>query len=146
MPAFSTLSDEEVTAVITYIQSGFTVHVAPGTATGVVSDSGGSGLTSGTAYIIYVVALGVGLLVLSPRIVAVCDRLTLPWLDGSAKAAVIVIWFVLFTVFVPSWVLQSRTVGGWDRNLQDLVGVGLWTFALGGGLWALWWAQREKRI
>jgi mono/diheme cytochrome c family protein len=77
---------------------------------------------------------------------AVTDRLDLPWLNAWAKSAVIVIWFVLFTVFVPSWVLQSDSVAKMADTTQDLVGAGVWSAGLVLGIETLWWAQREKRV
>lgn len=144
MPAFSTMPEQDIEAVTVYIQSGF---ASPGTPTvTAVSESNDGGAIPGWLKIAGLAAIGVWLLAMSPRIIAVGDRLELPWLDAWAKSAVIVIWFVLFTVFVPSWVLQSDSVSKMADTTQDLVGVGVWSAGLVLGIWTLWWAHREKRV
>ncbi len=149
MPAFSTLPADEVDAVIAYVQSGFQ---APTNAPAAVVDTGPvagtelPGLTNMTHILGVAIAGGVALLVLAPRLTSANSRLEMPWLDASLKTGVIVIGFIVFTVFVPSWVLQTETVSGLDRLAQDIIGTGLWFGALAAGIWALWYANRERRI
>ncbi|MFN3215547.1 MAG: c-type cytochrome [Acidimicrobiales bacterium] len=149
MPAFSTLPDDEVDAVIAYIQSGFqapTNAVAAVVDTGPVAGTELPGLANMTNILAIAIAGGVAALVLAPRLTSEHSRLEMPWFDAWLKSGVIVIGLVVFTVFVPSWVLQTETVSGLDRMAQDIIGAGLWFGALAAGIWALWYANRERRI
>ena len=149
MPAQATLSDDDVAAVIVYVQGGF---VTPGAG----EEPEGSGLPlagtslpalSGMAAVAaYAVAVAAFALVLGPRISTTIDRLNLSWTDAWMKAFVIFTFFVVFTVFVPSRVLQSQLVSSLARPVQDVIGSGLWVGGLAAGLWALWFAHRDKRI
>lgn len=149
MPAFSTLPDDEVDAVIAYVQSGFQ---APSNAPAAVVETGPvagtelPGFANMTQLLAIAIAVGVVALVLAPRLTSAHSRLEMPWFDAWLKAGVIVIGFIVFTVFVPSWVLQTETVSGLDRMAQDIIGAGLWFGALAAGIWALWYANRERRI
>ncbi len=147
MPAFSTISDEDLNAVIVYVQSGFAAPNRPPATDGtVVADGSLPTSVNDLKWIVYIVGIGVAILVLSDRIFGAHDRLTLPWLDAWLKTAVIVTWFVLFTVFVPSWVLQSGPVNELSAVAQDLLGVGVWALGLVGGLAGLYFAHHESRI
>ena len=149
MPAFSTLSDEEIDGLVAYIQDGFVVPAAPsdnGTAalpvaTGTLPELSGMAMAAAFA-----LAGAAALLVLSPRIVSVIDRLDVPWLDAWLRSAIIVVYFIVATVVVPSLTLQSETVSRLDRPIQDVIGVGLWTGGLAVGLLGLWYTHRERRI
>lgn len=149
MPAFSTLTDEEVDGLVAYIQGGFVVPSAPGddagtalpVATGALP--GLSGLAIATAFAL---AAALALLVLSPRIVSTIDRLDVPSLDAWLRSGIIVLYFVVATVFVPSAVLQTETVSRLDRAIQDVIGSGLWMGGLVVGLLGLWYTHRESRI
>lgn len=149
MPAFSTLPEDEVDAVIAYIQADF---AAPSNAAAAVEPSGPvagtelPGLAGMSSIVAYLIAIGVAVLVLAPRITSAGDGLSMPWFDAWLKTAIIVVGFVLFTVFVPSWILQTETVSGLDRIAQDVIGAGLWFMALAAGIWGLWYASRERRI
>lgn len=81
-----------------------------------------------------------------PRVVGVIDRLNLSWFEAWLKTAVIVVYFVVFTVFLPSYVLQTPAVSGAARFTQELIGSAVWAVGLGAGLWALDYAQRTSRI
>jgi len=147
MPAFSTLSTEDVDAVTAYVQSGFAAPDRPPATDGTVMDDGSlSKSVNNFKWIAFVVGIGIAILVLSDRIFGSHDRLTLPWLDAWLKTGVIVIWFVLFTVFVPSWVLQSGPVNDLSAITRDLLGVSVWMLGLFGGLTGLYFAQKESRI
>lgn len=149
MPAFSTLTDEEIDGLVAYVQGGFVVPAAPGdngaaslpVATGTLPELSGMAIVAAFA-----LAAAAGLLVLSPRIVSTIDRLDVPWLDAWLRSGIIVVYFVVATVVVPSVALQSETVSRLDRPIQDVIGVGLWTGGLAVGLLGLWYTHRERRI
>lgn len=73
-------------------------------------------------------------------------RLTGGWGDAWLKTLAIVIGITLLVILVPSMVLQFESVSGLDRNVQDLIGSGLWAVGLGGSLLALAWAHRKEYI
>ncbi len=149
MPAFSTLTDEEVEGLVAYVQGGFVVPSTPGdstgatlpVATGTLPDLAGMAIVAAFA-----IAVAAGALVLAPRIVSTIDRLDVPWLDAWLRSGIIVAYFVIATVVVPSMVLQSETVSRLDRPVQDVIGVGLWSGGLAIGLLGLWYTHRERRI
>ncbi len=149
MPAFSTLSADQIEGLVAYVQGGFVVPAAPGgdnaaalpVATGALPDLAGMAIVAAFA-----LAAAVGVLVLSPRIISTLDRLDVPWLDAWLRSAIIVVYFIVATVAVPSIVLQSETVSRLDRSVQDVLGVGLWTGGLAVGLIGLWYTHRERRI
>jgi mono/diheme cytochrome c family protein len=149
MPAFSTLSDDEVNGLVTYLQGGVVVPSGAGeeagtalpVATGTLPE-----LSSMAIIAAFALAAAAGLLVLSPRIVSTIDRLDVPWLDVWLRAGIIVVYFVVATVFVPSAVLQTETVSRLDRPIQDVIGSGLWIGGLAVGLLGLWYTHRERRI
>jgi mono/diheme cytochrome c family protein len=149
MPAQSTLSDAEVAAVIAYIQAGF---VLPATPTVDVPDAGpvaGSDLPAAatwTMIIAFVIAIGLGALVLGPRIIGVNDRREITWLDAWMKTGVIVVVAIFATTWVPAKALELGVVQDMPRTAQDLIAVGLWGGALVGLLLGLWYAHRERRI
>ncbi|NNK91680.1 MAG: cytochrome c [Acidimicrobiia bacterium] len=149
MPAFSTLSTDEVTAVIAYIQNDFVVpgggpFEAPSTLP--VAGTQLPELTGMAIVAAFMLAAAVIVFVLAPRIIGATDRVTLPWLDAWLKTALIVGFFIIGTVFVPSLVIQSDIVTDLPRELQDIIGSGLWGGALLIGLAGLWWFHRENRI
>ncbi|HEY5651047.1 MAG TPA: cytochrome c [Acidimicrobiia bacterium] len=149
MPAFSTLSDEEVDGLVAYVQSGFVVPSSPGddgtvalpVATGALPK-----LSSMAIVAAFALATAAGVMVLSPRIVSTIDRLHVPWLDAWLRSTIIVVYFVVATVVVPSAVLQTETVSRLDRSIQDVIGVSLWVGGLAVGLLGLWYSHRERRI
>ena len=148
MPAQSTLSDDDVTDVIAYIQSGFATPAAPVPESS-AGDSSGSDLPDGVKtgiYIALAVALLVSAVAFAPRIVGVIDRRTVPWTTAWMKTVVIVVGMILLTTFIPSWVIESEALKDTSRTTRDLITVGVWTVGLGAGLWALWLAQRDRRI
>jgi mono/diheme cytochrome c family protein len=150
MPAFSTLSDEEIDGLVAYVQGGFVVPAAPGdddaatalpVATGALPEL--SGMAAVTAFAL---AAAAAALVLGPRIVSTIDRLDVPWLDAWLRSGIIVAYFVVATVVIPSMALQTEVVTRLDRPVQDVIGVGLWTGGLAVGLLGLWYTHRERRI
>jgi hypothetical protein len=59
------------------------------------------------------------------------------WLVASGKAILIFAYFVLATVWLPSWVLRLDAVAGASGFVQDVVGTGVWLVAFVAGLWGL---------
>ncbi len=149
MPAFPTLSDEAVEGLVAYIQGGF---VAP---SGAVTDTGSDlPLATGTLpelsgmaiVAAFAIAVGVIAFILGPRLIGTTDRISMPWFDAWLRAGIIVAFFVVATVFIPSIIMQTETVARLDRPVQDVIGSGLWLGALLAGLGGLWWAHRDNRI
>ncbi len=80
------------------------------------------------------------------RVFGASERTETTWLDAWLKAGVILVFITFFGVYVPSWVLQTGTVAGLDRDVQQLVGSAVWAVALVvtiGGLAAF---HRQKRV
>ncbi len=144
----STLSDADVESVIAYIQSGFAAPTTPEVVadTGPVAGTQLPDLANMTYYAAYIIAAALFALVLGPRVIGAHDRRTLSWADAWMKTAVIVIGLIVATVYVPAKVLEVDAVRDLPRTAQDLIAIGLWSAGLVGGLWALWYAHRERRI
>jgi hypothetical protein len=85
-------------------------------------------------------------IVFAPRIVSAHDHRSMPWLDAWFKTAIIVVGMIVATTIIPARVLEFEAVRDLPRIGQDVIAVALWLGGLGGGLWALWYAHREKRI
>lgn len=148
MPAQTALTDGDVVNVVAYIQSGFQAPAgpAPEVATGPVAGTELPLMSNYTIILGFAIAAGAIALVLGPRVIAAGDRRTLTWADAGLKSGVIVVGMILGTTIIPSKVLEMQTVQELPRVAQDLIAVGLWLGALGAGLWALWYAHRERRI
>lgn len=149
MPSFSTLSADDVAAVIAYIQGGLVVPASATTGTvssGPIAGTELPALTNFSALVAYLVAaVGVGL-VLAPRLISANSRLAVPWLDAWLKTAAIVVGVVLATVVIPDWALKTSSVAKLGRFGQDVIGVGLWGAGLVAVLLSLWYAHRESRV
>lgn len=150
MPAFPALPDEDLDAVIAYIQADFTL---PGGDTG--GDQAADLPLAGTSLpplagmgmlAAFLLAAAAGVYVLAPRIAGHIDRVRVPWLDAWLRAGIIVVYFVVATVVVPSLALKTETVGRLPQVAQDIVGSGLWIGGLAIGLLGLWAAHRTERI
>lgn len=148
MPAQGTLSDEDIAAVIAYIQSGFAAPAgpAPEVDTGPVAGTDLPALADYAYIVAFLIAIGLGVLVLGPRVIAVIDRRTVPWFDAWLKTGVIVVGLVVSTTWLPARVLEISTVQDLPRVAQDLIAVGIWTLALVASATALWYTHRERRI
>lgn len=148
MPAQSSLSDGDVAAVIAYIQSGFAAPTgpAPEVPAGPVAGTELPILANYAWIAAFLIVIGLGALVLGPRVVAAHDRRTLPWPDAWMKTAVIAVGAILVTTIVPAQVLELETVQELPRAAQDLIAVGLWSAGVVATILALWYAWREKRI
>ncbi|MGI9645466.1 MAG: c-type cytochrome [Ilumatobacteraceae bacterium] len=145
MPAQSTLSDDHIEAIITYVQSGFAAPTAPVQQIETGSDDEGVNISLAiiaTLAVLYVIVA----IVFWRRLVGAHDRRTLPWFDAALKTVAIVVGLILLTTVIPAKVLEIGTVQDLSREAQDLLVLGLWTLGLGGGLTVLWWAHRENRI
>lgn len=95
---------------------------------------------------ILLVVAGALALALVPWVFKPIDRKTVPWPKAWARTTIIVLYFIAFTVVLPSLVIKSPTVAALPRTAQQLIGAGIWTAGLGIGLWGLWWAQRSERV
>ncbi len=148
MPAQSALSDADIVNVIAYIQSGFAAPSGPAPTidTGPVAGTELPLLADYTILVAFLIAAGAGVLVLGPRVIAAGDRRELTWFDAGLKSSVIVVGMIVGTTIIPSRVLEIETVQQLPRIAQDLIAVSVWLGALGAGLWALWYAHRERRI
>lgn len=148
MPAQTALSDDDIVNVVAYIQSGFAAPEAPAAeiAAGPVAGTELPLLSNYTMIIAFAIAIGAAALVLGPRVVAANDRREISWVDAGLKSAVIVVALIVGTTYVPSRVLEIPEVQQLPRIAQDLIAVGLWFGALAAGLWALWYAHRERRV
>ena len=148
MPAQSALTDAEIDDVIAYIQSGFATPAGPipEVATGPVAGTELPPLADFGITVAFLIALGGGLLVLGPRIVAVGPDHQFSWVDAWLKTAVIVIGSIVVTTIVPARALELEPVQDLPRTMQDLIAVGLWTGGICATLWALWYAHREQRV
>ncbi len=149
MPPFSTLSDDDIASVVAYVTNDLVAPAAVGAVVGPTGPVAGTelpGFANTTYYIAFAMAAFVALLVLGPRLASQNDRLDTPWFDVGLKTTTIVLGFVIGTVFIPNWAMQSSTVSKLDRPIQDLIGSGLWIGGLGIGLWTLWYTHRESRI
>lgn len=150
MPSFSTLTDDEVAAVTAYLQNDFQAPAADEEA---FAESGGPvagtelpALTNMGAYVAYLLAGLVILLVLAPRLLSANDRLSTPWLDAWLKTASILLAVYLLIIYIPNWALQRKEVAGLSRFAQDLIGTGLWGLGVVVLLGGLWYAHRESRL
>ncbi len=148
MPSFSTLTDDDIAAVIAYIQNGFQVPsgAAPIGPTGPVAGTELPALANMGSLVAFLLAAAVGGLVLYPRLASQNSRLHVPWLDAWLKTAAIVAAVVLLVVVIPDWALKTSTVSKLSRVGQDVVGLGLWGAGLGVVLGALWYAHKESRV
>ncbi len=148
MPAQATLSDADINAVIVYIQSGFAAPAVdlPAVDTGPVAGTELPALANYTYLVALLIALGLGAVVLGPRVIAANDRRETLWLDAWMKTAVIVVGVIVSVVYIPAKVLELETVQELPRAGQDLIAVSLWAGGLAVTLLALWYAHRERRI
>ena len=85
-------------------------------------------------------------LVFRSRVFGRIDRTNSSWTDAWLKAVTIVVFVVFSTIYLPSWVLQTSTVTGMTRTVQDLIGAGVWVAAMGITFWGLWYLHKERRV
>ena len=145
MPPQSTLGDDDVDAVIAYIQSGFAAP-SNGTAPEAATETSASAV-SGRAIMIGLLAVIVLLAaVMGRRILATVDRRKLSWLDAWLKTLYIVIAIVVATVIIPAKFIETSFVEGLPRVAQDLLTVGIWSVMLVASIGGLWYLHRTRRI
>ena len=148
MPAFATLSDEDIQAVTAYVQNDLGQSAATPVAPS-VGPVAGVELPSGAAA---VWTLGIWIGVIAVIVVTVANVMTRPENDefswGSAwiRAGVIFAYFALATVWLPSAIIEFGPVARAPRIVQDLLGSGTWVVALAAGVIGLRYAQKVKRI
>jgi hypothetical protein len=68
------------------------------------------------------------------------------WVRAYLIGLVIALYFIVMTVWLPSYVLKLGPVAGADPIVRDLIGSGVWFVFFALGLWALWRAQRARLI
>jgi hypothetical protein len=68
------------------------------------------------------------------------------WFQGAVRALVIVAYFVLFTVWLPSWFLHLSFVADAPSLVRDLSATAVWALFLVAAMWALRRAQRTGLI
>lgn len=151
MPSFPTLEDAQIEAIIAFIQNDL---IVPGVDDGGVPDLAGP--TAGTelppvasamAQLAYLIVAAAAIAVLGPRVLAVIgNRGEVSSVDVGLKTAAIVIYFVVTTVLLPSFILQTEVMSRLPGGIQDFVALAIWLGALGIGILGLWWAQRQDRI
>ncbi len=141
MPAFGQLTDEEIAAVIDYVQN--RLGVSSGGETGGPVDEGETFpwnlVMLGSAQTVLVV--GAVFLLTSPR-----KKKELTWWNAYGRAVLIFLFFALATTWLPSWTMTQEIIAGAPRLVGDLIGSGLWMVMLGAGIGALIWLQRTERI
>ena len=161
MPAFNLLSDDQVTAVVAFVQDGLgaplpePVPVADAGETAGTSLPGAAVLTYGLGFLIALIGVTI---VVTPMALARADGGTFTPVQSWLKAGLIVAYFILATVAIPSMVLESDLLASppsvygdlisaelWDI-IRSLIGSGVWLAALGLGLWGLRRVQRGKVI
>ncbi len=94
-----------------------------------------------TAIIVAVVAV-----IFRSRVFGANEPTDTSWVDAWMKAIFILVAITTFSVYLPSYVMQTSTVAGFDRDVQQLVGTAVWSVAFGSALFLLWYAHREKRV
>ena len=161
MLAFSLLTEDDVTSLIVFLQEGLGEPLPPAPPS---ADSGGTAGTSlpsgavlsyGIGFLIALVGAGI---VVTPIVLAKADGGTFSSVQTWLKAGVIVLYFIIATVFIPSKVVESGALASppsvWDDLIssdlwdiiRSLIGTGIWLLALGAGIWGLRRGQRNKVI
>jgi mono/diheme cytochrome c family protein len=148
MPSFPTLDDTQIDAVIAYLQNDL---VVPGGTAPPADEGSSAGTTlppvaSGMFTLAFILAILIAGWVLAPRIVGVIDRRNTAKLDAGLKSGLVVVYFILVTVFLPSMILQTEVLERLPRGVQDFVAGSLWIGGLAIGVLGLWWFQRQDRI
>ena len=146
MPAFSTLSDSEADAVIAYIQSGFKSpgggEAAP-TAAAAAAKLPAELLRGIIPALFVLIAL---LVTIWPGVTSASKRGELSWGEALSRSIVIVLVVVLFTVLIPSWFLQLKSVNEMSHPVRDVLGATLWMAGLAAVLYGLHRAYRRGRV
>ena len=161
MPGFAALSEEQVDALVVYVQEGLgapipVVPTDPG-----IAPPASTGLPFSTI-LAAVAGFGVAGVALAavagPVAVAKRERGTFSTAQTWLKAIAIFVYFTVATVFIPSLVVESSFLAtppsvyqdlfsgdSWGL-IRDLIGSGVWAGALLLGFWALRRGQREDML
>lgn len=153
MPPFPALEDVQIEAIIAFVQNDLVIPGA-GSGEGAVPDRTGptagtelSPVASAMALLAFLIVAAALIAVFAPRVVAVIgNRREVSSVDVGLKAAAIVVYFVVTTVLLPSFVLETGAISRLPRAIQDFVALAIWLGALAIGIIGLWWAQRQDRI
>jgi hypothetical protein len=70
----------------------------------------------------------------------------MPWANAIGRGVLIVLYFVIATVWLPDYVLTLGAVAEASQTLRDLLLLGVWGVALVAGMYLLRWAQRRGLI
>ena len=161
MPAFASLSEDEVAALTAYVQEGLGA-AGPVSTTVPRSVTADRDSLPGSSILAYTVAFGLFAFavaaVLGSVFAARRSRGTFTTLQVWLKAGLIFAYFVVATVFIPSMVVEAGFLArppsiyedvfsgeSWGV-IRDVIGSGVWLAALGFGFWALRRAQRQNVI
>ena len=68
------------------------------------------------------------------------------WTRAYVMGAAIALYFIVATIWLPSFVLKLSFVASAPAIIRDIVGSGAWFTFLAAGLFALRWAQRSGLI
>jgi mono/diheme cytochrome c family protein len=161
MPAFSLLSEDDVTSLIVFLQEGLGEPLPPAPpsadpgGTAGTSLPGSAVLTYGIGFLIAIVGM---IVVIGPMVLAKADGGTFTPVQTWLKASAIVLYFIVATVFIPSRVVESDALAAppsvwgdlissdlWEI-IRSLIGTGVWVLALGVGIWGLRRIQRNRVI
>lgn len=149
MPAFSTLTDEEVAAVIAYVQNDLGQPTAAQQPTASAGPVAGAELPAG-ASAVWKIGIWIGILSVIgfaiPTVMAQPDGASLTWNSAWIRAGVIVAYFAIATVWLPSEIIEFGPVSRAPRIVQDLLASGVWFVALAAGVFGLRRAQKDQRI
>ncbi len=161
MPAFNLLDEDEVTSLIAFLQEGLGEPLPPAPPSAESGGTAGTSLPSGAVlsygigFLIALIGTGV---VVTPIVLAKADGGTFTPVQTWLKAGVIVLYFIIATVFIPSRVVESGALASppsvwgdlissdlWEI-IRSLIGAGVWVVALAFGMWGLRRVQRNKVI
>ncbi|NNF56458.1 MAG: cytochrome c [Acidimicrobiales bacterium] len=162
MPAFSLLNAEQIDAVVAYVQKGLgkALPAAPEAAveTGPIAATELPGASTFVAMLAFLVFAAAAVAVLWTPVIAAGNVQDFSTPQVWLKSAVIVGYFIVVTVMLPSqvmeaeWLARPPSVYGdlfspefWDV-IRSLIGSGVWLATIGLGVWGLRWVQRREVI
>ncbi len=140
----SALTDEETAAVAAYVAADLTLpEGVVVTVPEVPSMPGPPTASLALIALGFLLAGAVGAVVVGPLVLGRNDQLELSWVDAALKSAVVVGYFVVAGVIVPGRFMELDQVTSLDRDVQYLLGAGVWGGGFAIGLVALWWTGRK---